>query len=138
MHQINYDNKKKELVNLEPTKSFRMLQVPSINLPDAVKSSVNFEDKEKAESEIKQLQEEIAKLSQEIDELSQSIEKLELEKDSFDVTFDSKGFEASQRIQTEQLGSKINAIENALDKKISILENKIAAVKKAVDNSKRR
>ena len=133
---------KTELVNIEPTKSFRMLQVPSLKIPKAVESAVNIEgkEKEKADSDLKQLQEEIAKLSQEINELSKSIENLKIERTvgDDDNSSNNLAFEKSQKQQTEQLETRINTLEDALAGRIETLEKKIAEVKKAVDNSKRR
>jgi hypothetical protein len=122
---------KTELVNIEPTKSFRMLQVPSLNLPQAVSSAVNIKDKEEGDNDIKQLRDEINKLSQEINALKQSIDNLKLKKDSLSSTFVLTKVEESQKNQTKELTDRIGELEERLNQKI-------ATVQKAVDKTKRR
>jgi hypothetical protein len=118
---------KTEIANIEPTKSFRMLQVPSLNLPSAVKDVVNNDDREKRDSELIQLQKEISKLSKEIDTLSKSIVKLKVRKDSSDISSN-----------LEKIDRTLNKQNILLNRKSADLEKKIAEVKRAVDNSKRR
>ena len=132
---------KTELVNIEPTKSFRMLQVPSLKLPEAVQSAVSIKSEEKGDSEIKQLRDEINKLSYEIDTLSKALENSKKIEDALieiRVYFAAiKELNPNSREYKEQLG-RIETKIQELKKDVGQVDNQLEGIEKEIDRLKKR